>query len=415
MDYRLGYGKKEVKVEINDNNLLEIMNCNKVNIPLMGEAEIIRALENPINSNKLRDVVKEGEKVAIITSDKTRPIPSKLILPHIIKELIIGGIKKEDITIVFALGSHKKHNKSEMISLVGENIYNEVKCVDSDALDCINVGTTKRGTPVDITRIVASADRRICLGNIEMHYFAGYSGGAKAIMPGVSSKSAIQENHKRMINELACAGNLINNPVREDIDEVGEYISIDFIFNVILNENKEIIKAVAGNYIDAHREGCKFLDRLYKIKIDKKADIVITSAGGFPKDINLYQAQKALDNAKYAVKDGGIIILVAACSEGLGEKKFEEWLMNSEKPSDLTDRVKDKFELGGHKAVAIALVLKNVKIYLVSDFCDKFVEKIFLKPFENVQRAYDEAIKEMGEDAKVILIPMGGVVLPFIK
>ena len=174
-------------------------------------------------------------------------------------------------------------------------------------------------------------------GNIEYHYFAGYSGGSKAIMPGVSTHDAIQANHKRMVDERAHAGNLDTNPVRIDIDEVGSFVHIDFIVNVVLDEHKKIRHCVAGHYIEAHRAGCRLLDKLYQVAISAKADIVVTSPGGFPKDLNIYQAQKALDNAKHAVRDGGVIVWLAAAGEGLGEATFEKWMLGHEKSRDMID------------------------------------------------------------------------------
>ena len=161
---------------------------------------------------------------------------------------------------------------------------------------------------MDITRTVAEADFRICLGNIEFHYFAGYSGGAKAIMPGVSTPEAIQQNHRMMVSQDACAGKLEGNPLREDIEEAGRICGIDFIVNAVLDEHKQIVYAVAGHAVQAHRAGCAYLDRMYRTPIPRKADIVLVSQGGAPKDANLYQTQKALDNAKHAVKKGGTII-----------------------------------------------------------------------------------------------------------
>jgi len=417
MEYReciLGFGKTSVGIRIKNENFLGELLPNKVNVELTGIDEVKRAIENPINSKRLRDIVKPGEKIVIITSDITRPMPSKLVLPLVLDELYKAGVKDQDITIVFALGSHRFHTEDEKKYIVGEEIYNRINCIDSNPKDYVYLGNTKNGTPVEIFRPVVEADRRICLGNIEYHYFAGYSGGAKAIMPGVSTRRAIQANHSRMIEEKAMAGILDMNPVREDIDEIGNFINIDFILNVVLNEKKGIIKAVAGHYIDAHREGCKFLDRFYKVKIKEKADIVITSAGGYPKDLNLYQAQKALDNAKNAVKKGGIIILVASCKEGLGEKVFEEWILEASKPEELIERIKKNFTLGGHKAAAIAMVLQNAKIFLVSELPDDFVRSIFMEPFNDVQEALEKAYQELGYDSKVLLMPVGGSTLPVI-
>ncbi|NLM05245.1 MAG: nickel-dependent lactate racemase [Clostridiales bacterium] len=414
MRYELKYDNKTMDIHIDDKNLIGILNANKIQVDLMGDEEVKRALENPIGTKKIRDIVEPGEKIAIITSDITRPMPSKKVLPHVLEELNIAGVSKEDIIIVFALGSHRKHTVDEMKYLVGEDIYNNYKCMDSDIEDYIRLGYTDNNTPIDIFRPVAKAHRRICLGNIEFHYFAGYSGGAKAIMPGVSTRKAVEVNHSKMVDEKAHAGNIDTNPVRLDIEETIKLVPIDFILNVVLNENKEIIKAVAGHYIHAHRVGCEFLDALYKVNLDERADIVITSIGGYPKDINLYQAQKALDNAKHAVKDGGIIILVASCKEGLGEDVFEKWILEAEKPEDLINRVKKKFELGGHKAAAIAMVLEKSRVFLVSEMDEDFVRKIFLEPYNSVQKAYEDALKIIGNNARVYLIPNGGSVLPVV-
>jgi nickel-dependent lactate racemase len=415
MRYEMGFGKCIAEVYINDENILGILEPNQVRHELSGKEEVKRALSEPIGSKKLKDIVKHGEKVVIITSDITRPMPSKLVLPEILGELFEASVEISDIKIVFALGSHRKHTEEEKRYLVGDAIYSKIECLDSDISDCVHLGTTSGGTPVDIFRVVAEADRRICLGNIEYHYFAGYSGGAKAIMPGVSTRAAIQANHSKMVEKEAKAGEMDHNPVRMDIEEVINLIPIDFILNVVLDEKKNIMKAVAGHHILAHREGCRFLDQLYKIEISQPADIVIVSAGGYPKDINLYQAQKALDNAKHAVRNGGIIILVAACQDGLGEKVFEKWMLRARTTQWLVDEIQKNFELGGHKAAAIGMVLQNARIFLVSGLTRSLVKKLFMEPFESVQDALDMAFEQLGRDAKVLLMPYGGSTLPVLE
>lgn len=415
MHFKYGYGKTYKEFDINDENILMELRQNHVDIKLTGADEVKRALDNPIGTDRLSKIIKPGEKVAIITSDITRPMPSKIVLPLILEELREAGVKYEDITVVFALGSHRKHTEEEKKYLVGEDVYNKVQCVDSDPSDFVHMGVTSRGTPVDIFSAVAKADRRICLGNIEFHYFAGYSGGAKAIMPGVSTRAAIQANHSAMVKNEARAGAMDDNPVRLDIEEVVQFVPIDFILNVVLDEKKNIIKAVAGHHVHAHREGCKFLDSLYKVEIPQKADIVITTPGGYPKDINLYQAQKALDNSKHAVRDGGIVILLASCTEGLGEEVFERWLLNADSPDSMISDIQKNFELGGHKAAAIALVQKKAKIYLVSDLEKDFVRKLFMEPFDDISEALESAFNELGQDAKVLLMPYGGSTLPYVK
>ena len=412
MKYEFGYGNTTQSVEIADRNLLAELLPNPVPGVDSEVGEVERALQEPIGAPKLRDVVRMGEKVAIVTSDITRPMPTAKVMPSLIAELEAGGVRKEDMTLVFALGSHRKQTPEEQRKLAGDYAYENIQVVDSDPDDCVHLGTTSRGTPVDITRVVAEADRVICLGNIEYHYFAGYSGGAKAIMPGCSTHDAIQTNHRFMVQEAACAGNLDGNPIREDIEEAGRMLGIDYILNVVLDEHKKIVKALAGDSVKAHRVGCAFLDTLYGKTIPARADIVIVSQGGAPKDLNLYQTQKALDNAKHAVRKGGTVILVGACQEGLGEKTFEKWMLESPTAESMVERIGKDFQLGGHKAAAIAMVLQNADIYMVSEMEPDFVRSIFLKPYLSLQEAYTAALEKYGPDATVITMPYGGSVLP---
>lgn len=414
MRIELAIGHGTQSVELPDENVLGILEPNTVPRWLTGSEEVARALAEPIGSPRLKDIVHAGETVAIIASDITRPMPTWVVMPLILEELYDAGILPKDIKLVFALGSHRVQTDEERRHLAGDQAYREITCLDSDPLDCVHLGTTTAGTPVDITRVVAEADRRILLGNIEYHYFAGYSGGAKALMPGVSNRAAIQANHSMMVLPEACAGYNDNNPVRQDIEEAGAICGIDFILNVVLDSHKEIIRAVAGDVILAHRAGCRFLDWLYRKPIAEPADIVLVSQGGAPKDLNLYQTQKALDNAKYAVKPGGIIILVGSCKEGLGERTFESWMSNAKAPHDLIERIQKDFQLGGHKAAAIALVLEQTDIYLVSDLDDQVVKKLFLMPYHTVQAALDAAMEKLGPDASILVMPYGGSTLPVV-
>lgn len=414
MHFRYGFGKDYKEFEICDKNIMAELSQNHVVTDLTGLEEVKRALENPIGTERLSAIVKPGEKIVIVTSDITRPMPSKIVLPPLIEELVKAGAEYKDITVVFALGSHRKHTVDEKKYLVGEEVYNKIRCVDSDTAQCKMLGTTTRGTPVEIFDEVANADRVICLGNIEYHYFAGYSGGAKAIMPGVSTRAAIQANHSAMVKDAARAGAIEDNPVRLDIEEVVQFVPIDFILNVVLDEHKTIIKAVSGHHAQAHREGCLFLDSLYKVRIPAKSDIVITTPGGFPKDINLYQAQKALDNAKHAVREDGIIILLASCTEGYGEEVFEKWIKASTSPDDLVSKIRENFELGGHKAAAIALVEKKARVFIVSDMPKEMSKKLYMEPFDTMEEALNKAFTILGTDALVLLMPHGGSTLPVV-
>jgi len=409
-----GYGNGTQTVSVPDHNLLHILRANPIEHGLHGEEAVHYALEHPIGAPVLSSLVSPDMKIAIVTSDISRPLPSYTVLPPVLDALYAGGVKKENITVVFALGSHRPHTQEEMRKLVGERCFQEVQCIDSDPKDCVHLGTTAAGTPVDIFRVVAEADFRICLGNIEFHYFAGYSGGAKALMPGVSTPDAIQANHRMMVHPDACAGRLEGNPIREDIEEAGEICGVDYIVNVVLDEHKKVVHAVAGDRFAAHRAGCAYLDQMYRTPIQKKADIVLVSQGGAPKDLNLYQTQKALDNAKYAVRDGGTIIVIGSCAEGMGSEKFAQWFREATCANDLVERIGREFQLGGHKAAAIGLVLQHADIDLVSDMEPEFVKNLFLTPRKSAQEAFDIALARYGADAAVIAMPYGGSTLPVL-
>ena len=412
MHIELGFGKSTVQLDIPEQHPTQVLRPNDVTLGRVGEAEVRRALAEPIGTPRIGQIVKPGETIAIVTSDITRPLPSKVVLPPLLEELDAAGIRREDIIIAFGLGSHRRHTEAEMRYLVGDAVFESVKCLDLDTEDCVPIGHTCFDTRVDVYRPVVEADRRICLGNIEFHYFAGYSGGAKAIMPGVCTHDAIQQNHSRMVQPEARAGAIDDNPVRQDIDDVLNLITVDFIVNVVLDEKKQIVNAVAGHPIAAHRAGCAFLDTLYKCQIERRADLVIVSPGGYPKDINMYQAQKALDNAQHAVRDGGIILWIASAKEGLGEPCFERWMTEYE-PAFMVEEIARHFELGGHKAAAIAMVLAKARILMVSDLDADFVRSVHLEPYADAQEALEAALADLGPAASVIVMPYGGSTLPF--
>ena len=418
MVYEFGYDHTVQTADIPEANVLATLKSLPVKHEHIGVPAVDIALQNPIGEEALSEKAKkalskkEDARFVIITSDISRPCPSYKILPSVLRELYTAGVSKEQITVIFALGSHRNHTEEEMRHLVGDEVFETVRCMDSTPDDVIHMGRTKHGTDVDITRVVAEADFRIGVGNIEFHYFAGFSGGAKALMPGVSTPRAIEQNHALMVQEKACAGNITDNPLRIDIEEAETYCHLDYIVNVVLDEHKEIVYAVAGDVTKAHRVGCAYLSKMYSCPIPKKADIVIVSQGGAPKDANLYQTQKAIDNAKHAVRDGGTMIVVGCCKEGFGSKIFEEWLLSAESPEALIERIAREFKLGGHKAAAIAMVEVRAQMDLVSEMDPDTVRNIFMTPRKSLQEAVGAAFLKYGPDASVILMPYGGSTLP---
>lgn len=416
MKIEFGYGCESQTLCVPDESVLGVLQQNEIALPEKTARELVaEAIAHPIGCPPLREIVHRGEKIAIITSDITRPLPSYELLPELLKALFACDVAAEDVTVVFAIGSHRRHTPEEMRRLAGDHAFKTVRCVDSDPDDCIRLGVTDRGTPVDITRVVAEADRRICLGNVEFHWFAGYSGGAKAIMPGVSTRAAITCNHGLMASENACAARIEGNPLREDIEQAGAICGVDFIVNVVLDEHKHIIYAAAGDVTAAHRDACRMLDRLYLKPIPHRADIVVVSQGGAPKDMNLYQTQKALANASHAVRDGGVVILVGACPEGPGEAVFERWMREASSPQEILERIGREFCIGGHKAAAFARVLARADIYLVSQMEPETVRAFFMTPVPTVQAALELAQKKLGADASVLAMPFGGATLPRVQ
>ena len=415
MKLEFGYGNTTQVVDVPDKNLVDVLVSNPVEHERRGAEAVQYALEHPIGTPRLREIVKPGQTIAIITSDISRPLPSYDVLPSVLDELYAAGCSPDDITVYIAVGSHRKNTDEEHRRLVGDRCFSEVRVVDSDPNNCVHLGTTKAGTPADFDRRVVDSDIRICLGNIEFHYFAGYSGGCKALMPGVSTPAAIQANHRMMVSPDACTGKLDGNPVREDLEEAAAMIGADFIVNCVLDEHKKIVYAAAGDLKEAHRDGCRYLDRMYRKHVAEPADIILVSQGGAPKDANLYQTQKALDNSKHIIKDGGTIILIGACNEGLGNPTFEKWLLEANTPQDVIDRLYADFRLGGHKAAAICMVMQRADVWLISELDPALAENIFFKTAATAQEAFDAAMKKHGPDARVIAMPFGGAVLPTLE
>ncbi|AKB54047.1 MULTISPECIES: nickel-dependent lactate racemase family protein [Methanosarcina] len=408
----LAFGSTALELDIPERNVSSIILPSEPEKKEDPTYLIKKALENPIKSKRISEIVNPDSKVAIIVSDVTRPTPTAKLLPSLLEELYLGGIKDENITIVFALGLHRNQTEEESRKLVGEEVYKKIRCIQHDTGRCRRIGITSRGTPIEVFEDIMDADVVIGTGSIEFHYYAGYSGGAKSILPGVSSKETVITNHKMMIDEKAVSGR-VDGPVRQDMEEAAKIFGLDFILNVVLDSKKKIVAAVAGDFIEAHRKGVEVVDSMYKVSVEP-ADAVIVSCGGFPKDINLFQANKALDNATQAVKAGGSIILVAECAEGIGNQVYECWNRECRSPDDAIERFKKCFEFGGHKTAIIAKTSKRFKLYLVSKLSDEQTRNAFFTPMVSVEEALSAVLSE-NPDAKIHLMPHGGQTLPVRK
>ncbi|AKB48281.1 Transcriptional regulator [Methanosarcina sp. Kolksee] len=408
----LAFGSMALELDIPERNISSIILPSEPEKKEDPTSLIKKALENPIKRKRLSEIVNPDSRIAIIVSDVTRPTPTAKLLPPLLEELYLGGAKDENITIVFALGLHRNQTEEESRILVGEDVYEKIRCIQHDTGRCRRIGITSRGTPIEIFEGIMGADVVIGTGSIEFHYYAGYSGGAKSVLPGVSSKETVLTNHKMMIDEKAVSGR-VDGPVRQDMEEAAKIFGLDFILNVVLDSKKEIVTAVAGDFIEAHRKGVEVVDSMYKVPVEP-ADAVIVSCGGFPKDINLFQANKALDNATQAVKAGGSIILVAECAEGIGNQVYECWNRECQNPDEAIERFKKCFEFGGHKTAIIARISKRFKLYLVSKLSNEQTRNAFFTPMASVEDALSAVLFE-NPDAKIHLMPHGGQTLPVRK
>ncbi|MGQ9726688.1 MAG: nickel-dependent lactate racemase, partial [Candidatus Bathycorpusculaceae bacterium] len=325
----------------------------------------------------------------------------------------------ENITIIFGCGGHRAVTHEEAVSLLGEAVLNRVKTMshDSKAQDLVYVGTTQKyGTKVYLNRIFADADVKILTGDICFHYYAGYGGGRKSVLPAVSGEETIKHNHVMLLHPNAKTGVLDGNPVHEDMVEAAKLAKVDFILNVVLNSKREIVRAFAGDLEKAFYEGVKVVDEMYRIPVERRADIVVVSPGGHPADVNLFQAYKGIDSALEVVKHGGVIVCVAECPEGHGNQVFYDWMVKFKDLKAVEREIKNNFVLGGHKAYYLMKALQKVQIILVSAMPDYYVTNIFrLKAARAVNDALNEAFNIVGKNARVWAMSYGNFILPEVK
>lgn len=418
VDVWLPYGKTEVCARIPAQNFLgEIEPKEKPGVA-DPRAEVERALKEPIGTKKLSEIAKSGDKVAIVVDDATRATPSHLMVPPILDELHGAGVKDEDVTIIFGCGTHRAVTPAEMKKLVGEETLGRVKAISHDykSKDHVYLGKTSFGTKVYVNRTFAEANVRVLTGDVGLHYYAGYGGGRKSVLPAVSSAGTIQHNHAMLLHPKAKTGVLEGNPVHEDMMEAAKLAKVDFVLNVVINRKQELVRAFAGDVEQAFHEGVKLVDEMCRVPIERRADIVVVSPGGHPFDIDLFQAYKGVDSALEAVKRGGVIVLVAECPEGHGNEVFYEWMIKFKDPREMEREIKRRFVLGGHKAYYLTKALQKVQIILVSTMPDYQAVNVFkLKTARAVNDALRDAFDIAGKNAKVWAMTHGNITLPVMK
>lgn len=348
-------------------------------------AEVMRALSSPIESPRLAQLASGRKSAVIVADDITRAVPTRDILPLILGELETGGIGAKDVVVIIATGLHRPLTKLELDAIRGDLPVQVVNHNARDQDQLVSIGRTSLGQEILVNRRFMEADLKLLTGDVEYHQFCGYGGGAKSIYPGLADAASICHNHSMMEIEGTGPGRIEGNPVRGEIEEVGRMAGIDFILNVVMNSRKEVVRAFAGHPFGTFREGAHLVDQMYRVKADRAAELVIASAGGFPKDVDLYQAQKAVSAARRLVVEGGDIVVLAECRDGHGSDLFDRWMTEAEDLEEIFRRIRTKFVMGGHKAYQFAREIRWARIHLLSSLPEQKVRSYFIQPLKSVE------------------------------
>ena len=419
----LPYGKENIELSIDDKRLKGVLVSRLHGYdPGMSQSEIIRnAMADPVGTPRLSELSKGRKNIVIIASDHTRPVPSRLIIPPMLKEIREGN-PDADVTILVATGCHRGTTEDELKEKFGEEIVSKEKIVIHDCDDSnnlVNIGTLPSGGECVINRLAAEADLLISEGFIEPHFFAGFSGGRKSVLPGIAARQTVLSNHcsEFIASDNARTGIIEDNLIHRDMIWAAEKAGLKYIVNVVLNEKKEVVFAMAGDVNKAHLKGCEFLKGVCGVKAEP-ADIVISTNGGYPLDQNIYQAVKGMTAAESAVKDGGVIIMLAKSNDGHGGEAFYRQ-MASEKDIDKTldeflRRGRNDTEPDQWQTQIFIRVLKKATVIYVSDAPEDMVRDLHMIPARSVHEALDDAVKLCGrEDYTLNIIPDGVSVMVY--
>lgn len=415
------YGKEKLKANIDQSRLSGVLVSNLHNYKTEKSGiELVReAMANPIGSPKLAELAKDKKKIVIIASDHTRPVPSRAIIPPMLAE-IREASPDADITILIATGCHRGTTQDELKAKFGEEIVLKEKIVVHDCLEedmLTEIGTLPSGGKLSVNKLIVEADLLVSEGFIEPHFFAGYSGGRKSVLPGVASRESVLANHcsEFIAHPNARTGIIEGNPIHEDMLWAAKKANLKFIVNVVIDENKNPIYAVAGDVEAAHAKGCEFLSNLCRVNAIP-SDIVISTNGGYPLDQNIYQAVKGMTAAEATVKDGGVIIMLAKSNDGHGGEQFYKQLAE-ENDLDKTEKIflsrgRNETLPDQWQSQILVRILKKASVIYISDADDKMIEAMHMIPAHSVDEAIVLAEKILGNpNAKITAIPDGIAVM----
>ncbi len=421
MNFSLPYGKSEIGITIDDSfhpYLLPEKGPKSLGSP---ENALLDKLRNPIHSKPLKKLAKAADRVGIIVNDITRPTPTAFILPFVLAEL--AHVKKENITFFIATGSHREGTPGELDQILGTGISSSYRVVQNNALDdsrYTHLGKGKFGNDILIHSGLLACDVLVSIGFIEPHFFAGFSGGMKNIMPGMAGMESIMSNHSaKMINDSKATWGITDgNPIWEEVNAVSDLFPKTFLINVTLNQNKEIDNIFCGDADLAHRTGCDYVKQASMVAVPHPFDVVITTNSGYPLDINLYQTVKGMSTAAQIVKPGGAIIVFSECPDGIPEHGcYRELLAGAESADDLLKQIY-AFETpipDQWQAQIQAKILRKAEVYLYSDnLTDSQIKACLLKPFRDFRKLLEGITAKKGSDLSICVAPRGPLTVPFI-
>ncbi|MDR0584721.1 MAG: nickel-dependent lactate racemase [Treponema sp.] len=408
-----------------DEHLLAIAEPNEFNASGSTEEILAEALVRTVGEGKtkgqsLDEFLAGSEKLLILVNDATRPTPTEAILKSLIPAIRAADIDLNNCTILVATGAHRKPSEEEYNQILGA-CYNSLRnrCIAHDArndAEMVDLGTTRNGTPILLNKCLFEADRIIATGSVEPHYFAGFTGGRKAFLPGIAAYRTIQENHKQALSPAARSLALEGNPVHEDMMDALPLIKTPvFSIMTVLDKNQEVAAATAGDLMGSFYEAVVIAKKIFSVSVPAKADIVV-SVAKFPMDIDLYQSQKAIDNGAIALKDGGTLILVSSCRDGIGDEAYANLLASASSPTDAMARIREGYKLGYHKAAKMAAVSERAVINAVSELSGERLKSIFIQKALTPQEALDEALRRARAGGiavpKILILPDGCVTVP---
>jgi lactate racemase len=415
--YRIPYGKTQIEFAIPDSFQVQVLKPAQIPPASDPTRAVYDALDSALGNVRLSNF-KNAKSVAIAINDKTRPVPLTILLPPLLQYLAEIGITDSAITLIVAVGTHAPMNAAEFPDLLPAEILARYRVVTHDCDDrtnLVHLGETSRGTPVWCNRIFAQSDLRISLGNLEPHQFMGFSGGVKTAAVGLGGRETVTRNHSMMLDPRANIARYDDNPARQDVEEIGRMIGVHFALNSVINENKQIVAVLAGDPREVMQRGIPLVLDLYQAKVDAPFDLVITSPGGHPKDINLYQAQKALAHATFVTKENGTVILCAACPEGTGSSHYEEWIADKTSHVQVIETFKrEGYRIGAHKAFQISRDAIRERVLVVTKMQPDLVSKLLLSPYATIDDALSIALRDLPRDAQIGILPYANATIPIL-